>query len=132
VLANRTTWRAGIGPSVMLRGVTATSQIGIYSDGAQTLQVVSTRVSLNGNLTEVRLPVSISAEKTFAFGGGAIVSRRRDAVERLAASIHLVNDFALNFGLSAHRSAWPNDQPSDDLRANETLFTLGAQYTVSW
>jgi len=132
VLANRTTWRAGIGPSVMLRGVTATSQIGIYSDGAQTLQVVSTRVSLNGNLTEVRMPVSISAEKTFAFGGGAIVSRRRDALERLTASIHLVDDFAVNLGLSAHRSAWPNDQPSDDLRANETLFTLGGQYTVSW
>ena len=42
---------------------------GIYSDGAQTLQVVSTRISLNGNLTEVRLPVSITAEKSFAFGG---------------------------------------------------------------
>jgi hypothetical protein len=132
VLANRTTWRAGIGPSVMLRGVTATSQIGIYSDGAQTLQVVSTRVSLNGNLTEVRMPVSLSAEKTFAFGGGAIVSRRRDALERLTASIHLVDDFAVNLGLSAHRSAWPNDQPSNDLRANETLFTIGGQYTLTW
>jgi hypothetical protein len=132
VVADRTTWRAGIGPSVMLRGVTATSQLGIYSDGLQTLQVVSTRVSLNGNLTEVRLPVSLSAEKTFAFGGGAIVSRRRDALERLMASVHVVDAFALNFGMSSHRSAWPGDQPSDDFRASETLFTLGGQYTLSW
>lgn len=132
VLAHRTAWRAGVGPSVMLRGVTATSQLGIYSDGAQTLQIVSTRVSLNGNLTEVRLPVSLSAEKSFAFGGGAIVSRRRDALERLVASVHLVNDFAVTFGLSSHRSAWPSDQPSDDFRANETLFTLGGQYTLTW
>jgi hypothetical protein len=132
VVADRTAWRAGIGPSVMLRGVTASSQLGVYSDGAQTLQVVSTRVSLNGNLTEVRLPVSLSAEKTFAFGGGAIISRRRDALERLLASVHLVDAFALNFGLSSHRSAWPGDQPSDDFRASETLFTLGGQYTLSW
>jgi hypothetical protein len=132
VLANRTTWRAGLGPSLMLRGVTATSQLGIYSDGAQTLQVFSTRVSLNGNLTEVRLPVSISAEKSFAFGGGAIVSRRRDALERLTASLHLVDDFALNLGVSTHQSAWPNDVPRDDLRANETLITLGGQYTLTW
>ena len=132
VVADRTAWRVGIGPSVMLRGVTATSQLGIYNDGAQTLQVVSTRVSLNGNLTEVRLPVSLSAEKTFAFGGGAIVSRRRDALERLVASVHLVDAFAINFGLSSHRSAWPGDQPIDDFRASETLFTLGGQYTLSW
>ena len=132
VLANRTAWRAGVGPSLMLRGVTASSQLGIYSDGAQTLQVVSTRISLNGNLTEVRLPVSITAEKSFAFGGGAIVSRRRDALERLTASLHVVDDFALNLGVSTHQSAWPNDTPRDDLRANETLITLGAQYTLTW
>jgi hypothetical protein len=132
VVSDRTGWRASLGPSVMLRGVTATSQIGIYNDGAQTLQIVSTRVSLNGNLTEVRLPVSLSAEKTFAFGGGAIISRRRDALERLVASVQVVNAFALNFGMSSHRSAWPNQQPVDDLRANETLFTLGGQYTLTW
>ncbi|HKT59524.1 MAG TPA: hypothetical protein VJQ46_05710 [Gemmatimonadales bacterium] len=132
VVADRTAWRAGIGPSVMLRGVTATSQLGIYNDGVQTLQVVSTRVSLNGNLTEVRLPVSLSAEKTFAFGGGPIVSRRRDALERLVASVHVVDAFALNFGMSSHRSAWPGAQPVDDFRASETLFTLGGQYTLSW
>lgn len=132
VIADRTTWRAGIGPSLMLRGVTASSQLGIYSDGVQTLQVVSTRVRVNGDLTEVRLPVSISAEKTFAFGGGEIVSRRREALERLTASVYLVDAFALNIGVAAHRSAWPDGEPSDDLRASETLFTLGGQYTLSW
>ena len=132
VLAHRTAWRAGIGPSLMLRGITATSQIGIYSDGAQTLQVVSTRVSVNGNLTEVRMPVSLSAEKTFAFGGGEIISRRRDALERITASIHLVNAFSLNLGIANHQSAWPNQEPVNDLRANETLFTLGGQYSLTW
>lgn len=132
VLADRTAWRVGIGPSLMLRGVTASSQLGVYGDGAQMLQVVSTRVSINGNLTDVRLPVSLSAEKTFAFGGGAIVSRRRDAIERLVTSVHLVDAFALNLGVSTHRSAWPNDEPSNDLRATETLFTLGGQYSLTW
>lgn len=132
VVTDRTGWRASLGPSMMLRGVTATSQLGIYNDGVQTLQIVSTRVSLNGNLTEVRLPVSLSAEKTFAFGGGAIVSRRRDALERLVASVQLVNALAINFGLSSHQSAWPNHEPVDDLRASETLFTLGGQYTLTW
>jgi len=132
VVANRTAWRAGIGPSVMMRGVTATSQLGIYNDGVQTLQIVSTRVSLNGNLTEVRLPVSLSAEKTFAFGGGAIVSRRRDNLERLVASVHVVDALSLNLGMTSHRSAWPGAQPVDDFRASETLFTLGGQYTLSW
>ena len=119
VVTDRTGWRASVGPSMMLRGVTATSQIGIYNDGVKTLQIVSTRVSL-------------SAEKTFAFGGGAIISRRRDALERLVASVQLVNDLAINVGLSSHQSAWPNHEPVDDLRASETLFTLGGQYTLTW
>ena len=132
VLADRTAWRVGLGPSLMLRGITASSQLGIYSDCAQTLQVVRTRVSINGNRTEVRLPVSLSAEKTFAFGGGAIVSRRRDALERLAASVHVVDAFAVTLGLSTHRSAWPNGAPGTDFRASETLVTLGGRYTVTW
>lgn len=131
VLADRTAWRIGIGPSLMMRGITASSQLGVFSDGAQTLQIVSTRINVNGNLTEVRMPVSLSAEKTFAFGG-AIVSRRREAVERLMASVHVVNGLAVTIGLSTHRSAWPNETPSSDFRASETLMTLGGRYSVSW
>ena len=130
--AGRTAYRAGIGPSIMLKGITASSLLGIYDDGLQTLQISSTRISVNGNLTSVRHPVTLTAEKTFAFGGGAIVSRRRDALERLTAGIRVVEDFALNVGVSSHRAAWPEAHPSDDLRAVETLITLGGQYSVTW
>jgi hypothetical protein len=128
----RTAYQAGIGPSVMLKGITASSLLGIYSDGLETMQISSTRVSVNGNLTSVRHPVTITAEKTFAFGGGAIVSRRRDALERLTAGIRVVDDVALNIGVSNHRMTWPEAHPSDDLRATETLITLGGQYSVTW
>ncbi len=129
---DRTGYRISLGPSIMLRGVTASSQFGIYTDGVETLQIASTRVSVNGNLTSVRQPVTITAEKTFAFGGSAIVSRRREALERLTAGMNLFDGFALNVGLSSHRIAWPDANPSYDLRASETLMTLGGQYSVSW
>ena len=130
--AHRTAFRAGIGPSVMVKGITASSQFGIYTDGVETLQIASTRLSVNGNLTSIRHPVTITAEKTFAFGGGAIVSRRRDAMERLSASIRLVDDFALQLGLSSHRIAWPTDDPAQDLRASDTRMILGGQYSLTW
>jgi len=130
--ANRTAYRAGIGPSVMVKGITASSQFGIYTDGVETLQIASTRLSVNGNLTSIRHPVTITAEKTFAFGGGAIVARRRDALERLTAAFRVFDDFALNLGLSSHRSAWPDDDPSEDLRATETRVILGGQYSITW
>ena len=76
--------------------------------------------------------MSLTVEKTHAFGGGPIVSRRRDALERLSASVHLVDDFAINLGLSSHRIAWPGDQPSGDLRASEVLMTMGGRYSITW
>jgi hypothetical protein len=129
---NRTVYRAGLGPSIMVKGITASSQLGIYTDGVETLQIASTRLSINGNLTSVRHPVTLTAEKTFAFGGGAIVARRRDALERLTAAIRLFDDFALDVGLSSHRIAWPNDDPANDLRATETRMILGGQYSLTW
>ena len=132
VPTNRTAYRAGIGPSIMVKGITASSQFGIYTDGVETLQIASTRLSVNGNLTSVRHPVTLTAEKTFAFGGGPIVARRRDALERLTAAIRVVDDLALNVGLSSHRIAWPEDEPAQDLRASETRIILGGQYTVTW
>ena len=130
--ANRTAYRAGIGPSVMVKGITASSQFGIYTDGVETLQIASTRLSVNGNLTSIRHPVTVTAEKTFAFGGGAIVARRRDALERLTAAFRVFDDFALNVGLSSHRIAWPDEDPSEDLRASETRVILGGQYSITW
>jgi hypothetical protein len=116
----------------MLRGVTASSQFGVLTNGRETLQVVGTRISANGRLMSVRIPVSVTAEKTFAFGNGPIVSRRRDALERLSASVQVLESVALDFGVSSHRIAWPGDQPSTDLRASEMLLTMGARYTVTW
>jgi hypothetical protein len=129
---NRTVYRAGLGPSIMVKGITASSQLGIYTDGMETLQIASTRLSINGNLTSVRHPVTLTAEKTFAFGGGAIVARRRDALERLTAAVRLFDDFALDVGLSSHRIAWPDDDPANDLRATETRMILGGQYSLTW
>jgi hypothetical protein len=132
LLADRTVYQLSAGPSIMIKGITASTQIGVHTDGVETLQVLSTRVTLNGNLTPVRSPVTLSAEKTFSFGGGAIISRRRDALESLSGAVHLVDDFAVKVGVTTHRIAWPNEHASDDLRGSETLITLGGQYSLSW
>jgi hypothetical protein len=129
---DRTVYQVSVGPSVMIKGISASSQIGVYTNGTETLQVLSTRIAVNGNLTAVRSPVTISAEKSFSFGSGAVISRRRDAVERLTAGVFLVDNFAINLGLTSHRSAWPKHQPSDDLQGSESLITLGGQYSFSW
>lgn len=132
ILTRATAYRASIGPSIMLKGLTASSQIGIYTDGRETLQEVSTFVSLNGGLTEVRTPVTVTLEKTFAFGGEPLIPRRRDALERLTLGVDLVRNFALRLGMTTHRSAWPTEDRSSDLRATETYYTIGGQYTLSW
>jgi hypothetical protein len=132
IVSGRTAYQASVGPSIMLQGITASSQLGVYADGSETLQIVSTRISANGNLMSVRQPVTVTAEKTFAFGGGAIVSRRRDGRERITAGIRLLDDFAVKVGVSNHRIAWPSDDPANDLHASEVLVTLGGQYSLSW
>ena len=109
VLTKGTAYRASIGPSIMVRGLTASSQLGIYTDGRETLQEVSTFISLNGGLTEVRNPVTVTLEKTFAFGGEPMIPRRSDQLERLTVGIDLVRNFALRLGMSTHRSAWPTE-----------------------
>ena len=132
VLTHGTAYRASIGPSIMIRGLTASSQIGIYTDGRETLQEVSTFVSLNGGLTEVRNPVTITLEKTFAFGGEPMIPRRRDQLERLTLGLDLVRNFALRLGMTTHRSAWPTADGASDLRASEVYYAVGGQYTISW
>lgn len=132
VLTHGTAYRASIGPSIMIKGLTASSQIGIYTDGRETLQEVSTFVSLNGGLTEVRTPLTVTLEKTFAFGGEPLIPRRRDALERLTFGVDLVRGLALRLGMTSHRSAWPTADGTSDVRANEVYYTLGGQYTLSW
>jgi hypothetical protein len=132
VLTHGTSYRASIGPSIMIKGLTASSQLGIYTDGRETLQEVSTFVSLNGGLTEVRNPVTVTLEKTFAFGGEPMIPRRRDQLERLTLGLDLVRNFALRLGMTTHRSAWPVSGGASDLRASEVYYTVGGQYTLSW
>jgi hypothetical protein len=132
VLTQGTAYRASIGPSIMIKGLTASSQLGIYTDGRETLQEVSTFISLNGGLTEVRNPVTVTLEKTFAFGGEPMIPRRRDQLERLTLGLDLVRNFAIRLGMTTHRSAWPTADRSTDLRASEVYYTVGGQYTISW
>ncbi|HJR15598.1 MAG TPA: hypothetical protein VJ808_01995 [Gemmatimonadales bacterium] len=131
-LTQGTAYRASIGPSIMIKGLTASSQLGIYTDGQETLQEVSTFVSLNGGLTEVRTPVTVTLEKTFAFGGEPLIPRRRDQLERLTLGFNLVQDFSLRFGMTTHRSAWPTQDRTSDLKASEVYYMIGGQYTLSW
>jgi hypothetical protein len=131
-IVERTAYSVSVGPSIMMRGVTASSQFGVLTNGREALQVIATRISANGRLTSVRIPVSVTAEKTFAFGGGPIVSRRSDALERLSASVNVLEWFALNFGVSTHRIAWPGDRPSLDFRASEVVMMVGGRYTLTW
>jgi hypothetical protein len=132
ILTRGTAYRASVGPSIMIKGLTASSQLGIYTDGRETLQELSTFVSLNGGLTEVRTPVTVTLEKTFAFGGEPMIPRRRDQLERLTLGVDLVRNFALRLGMTTHRSAWPTEDRSTDLRASEVYYTVGGQYTISW
>jgi hypothetical protein len=44
----------------------------------------------------------------------------------------VVDDFALQVGLSSHRIAWPTENPADDLRASDTRMIVGGQYTLTW
>jgi hypothetical protein len=131
-LTRGTAYRASIGPSIMIRGLTASSQIGIYTDGKETLQEVSTFVSLNGGLTEVRTPITVTLEKTFAFGGEPLIPRRRDQLERLTLGVDLVRNFALRLGMTTHRSAWPTQDRLSDVKASEVYYMIGGQYTLSW
>jgi hypothetical protein len=132
VLTKATAYRASIGPSIMIKGLTASSQIGVYTDGKETLQEVSTFLSLNGGLTEVRSPVTVTVEKTFAFGGEPIIPRRRDQLERLTVGVDLIRNFAVRLGMTTHRSAWPTADRATDLQASEIYYTIGGQYTISW
>ena len=132
VLTRGTAYRVSAGPSIMLKGLTASSQLGIYTDGQETLQELSTFISLNGGLTEVRNPVTVTLEKTFAFGGEPMIPRRRDQLERLTLGLALVNNFAVRFGMTTHRSAWPTEDRLSDLKASEVYYTIGGQYTLSW
>jgi hypothetical protein len=131
-LTDRTAYQVSVGPAIMMRGLTASSQIGLSTDGRETLQVLSTRVSINGHLTEVLTPVTVVLEKTFAFGGSGIVPDRRYGVDRLSLGLSLVRDLALRGGVSSRRSTWPGRGEGYDMTATELHYSIGGEYTLSW
>lgn len=131
-LRSGSAYQASIGPSFMLKGLTASSQFGLYTDGNETLQVLSTFVSLNGNLTDVRGPVSLTLEKTFAFGGDPILPRRRDGTDRMMIGVQLAPSLALRVGMNSRHSAWPVTGTNADIQVSELYYSIGAQYTLSW
>jgi hypothetical protein len=128
----RTTYQVSLGPGIMTRGLSASSQIGISTDGRETLQVLSTYLSVNGHLTEVRTPVTIVVEKTFAFGGSGVVPARRYRLDRLTLGLNLVRNLALRAGVSSRWSTWPGAEQGSDVKATELYYTVGGEYTVSW
>lgn len=127
-----TAYRVSIGPAIMLKGITASSQLGIYADGGQIMQELSTFFSINGGLTEVRLPLTVTLDKTFAFGDQSIMPRRQEQVERLTLAWEFLPSLALRLRIASRRSSWPAGQEASDLFANESAYSLGAQYTVGW
>ena len=125
-------YRVSLGPAVMLKGITASSQLGIYADGRQIMQELSTFLSINGGLTEVRLPLTVTLDKTFAFGDQSILPRRQEQVERLTLAWEFLPSLALRLRIASRRSTWPTGQEASRLYANEAAYSLGAQYTVGW
>ena len=116
----------------MLKGITASSQLGIYADGRQIMQELSTFLSINGSLTEVRLPLTVTVDKTFAFGDQSILPRRQEHAERLTIAWEFLSNLALRLRIASRRSTWPTGQEASDLFTNEAGYSLGAQYTVGW
>jgi hypothetical protein len=80
----------------------------------------------------VRSPVTVTLEKTFAFGGEPMIPRRRDQLERMTIGVELVRNLALRLGMTTHRSAWPIANGTSDLRASEVYYSIGGQYTIGW
>ena len=111
--------------------VTGTEATGVFQIADRTIRQV--RYADGGTLrysfevtNDSRLPLTI-------LGLAADQPKPRlFALERLSASVHLLDEFAVDVGVSSHRIAWPGDQPSTDLRASEMLLTMGGRYTLTW
>ena len=125
-------YRSSIGPAIMLRGITASTQLGIYSDGRGIMQELSTFISINGALTEVRLPVTVTLDKTIAFGDQSPRSRRQEQLQRLTVAWEFLPSLALRLRVAASTSSWPSGTGTSDLHASEAGYSLGAQYTLGW
>jgi hypothetical protein len=131
-LPTRATYQASIGPAIMLKGLSFSTQFGLYINGGQTLQEMSTVLSFNGGFTEVRYPFSIMLERRIALGNEPVVARRRDALQRLTVGLDLVPGVALLLRMTNRRGAWPAVLPGGQVLFDEVSYTVGAEYTLGW
>jgi hypothetical protein len=131
-LPTRATYQASIGPAVMLKGLSFSSQFGVYINGGQTLQEMSTVLSFNGGFTEVRYPFSIMLERRIALGNEPVVARRRDALQRLTVGLDLVPGVAVLLRMTNRQGAWPAALPGGQVLFDEVSYTVGAEYTLGW
>lgn len=127
-----TTYHASVGPAVMLKGVTFTTQFGLFVDGGEMLQEMSTILSFNGGFTDVRYPLSLTMERRQALGDEPVIARRRDELQRLTLGIDVVPGVALELRMSSHQSAWPSALGGHQVSLDELSYTVGAQYTLGW
>src|SRR3954447_4708653 len=127
-----TTYHASVGPAIMLKGITFTTQFGLFVDGGETLQEMSTILSFNGGFTDVRYPLSLTMERRRALGEEPVIAQRRDEIERLTLGIDVVPGVALELRMASHRSAWPSALGSHQVSLDELSYTVGAQYTLGW
>ena len=131
-LGSGTAYRGSVGPAVMLKGITISSQIGLYGNGRGLMQELTTFLSFNGALTDVRIPLTVTVDRMIAFGDQSLQAEGEEQLERLTLAWEVLPDLALRLRMATRRGIWSNGQPAGELRANEVRYTVGAQYTVGW
>jgi hypothetical protein len=131
-LSSGTAYRASIGPAIMLKGFTISTQIGVYGNGGAVMQELTNFVSFNGALTEVRIPLTLTLDRMVAFGDQSLAPRGREQLERLTLGWEVVSNLGLRLRMVNRRGTWSAGYPAGELHADQVDYTLGAQYTVGW
>ncbi len=131
-LSSGTAYRASIGPAIMLKGFTISTQIGVYGNGRGVMQELTNFVSFNGALTDIRIPLTLTLDRMVAFGDQSLAPRGREQLERLTLGWEVVSNLGLRLRMVNRRGTWSAGYPGGELRADQVDYTLGAQYTVGW
>ncbi|MFL5470736.1 MAG: hypothetical protein ACJ8AM_00115 [Gemmatimonadales bacterium] len=131
-LSSGTAYRASIGPAIMLKGLTVSTQIGVYGNGRGVMQELTNFLSFNGGLTDVRIPLTLTLDRMVAFGDQSLAPRGREALERLTLAWEVGSNLALRLRMVNRRGTWSAGHPAGELHADQVDYTLGAQYTVGW
>ena len=131
-LSSGTAYRASIGPAIMLKGLTVSTQIGVYGNGRGVMQELTNFISFNGGLTDVRIPLTLTLDRMVAFGDQSLAPRGREQLERLTLAWEVVSNLALRLRMVNRRGTWSTGYPAAQMHADQVDYTLGAQYTVGW